>query len=254
MTVALQERTGARELARAGRLAVRLASGLDEVEAAQRLRWEVFSLERGARLGDDRCGLDRDAFDPWCEHLVVEDEASGRIVGTYRVLLPEQAARAGGLYMASEFRIERLRGLRGEIAELGRSCVHRDYRTGGTIMLLWSGLGELLATTGCRYLVGCASVPAADGGDGAAKLWRRLWLEHAAPDAWRVFPRRPLAVAPSGPADEATMPPLLKGYLRAGSLLLGAPHLDPEFVCADFPLMLPLERLGARYSRRFARG
>jgi putative hemolysin len=252
----LEERPPVRELARAGRLSVRLARGPRDVEAAQRLRWQVFSEELGARLPGGRRGLDLDPFDRFCEHLIVEDESSGDVVGTYRVLFPDRAREAGGLYIESEFFTDRLRALKPGLVELGRSCVRRDFRTGAAIMLLWSGLAELMSTSSCRHLIGCASVPLGDEGHLAASLWRRLWADHASSEAMRVFPKRRLPLERLG-LDEGTepvVPPLLKGYLRAGGVLLGDPHVDPEFGCADFPILLELERLSARYSRRFARG
>jgi putative hemolysin len=253
MSAVFEQRSRSRELARGGRLVVRLAAGPDEIEAAQRLRWQVFVEELGARIATPRQGLDADRFDPFCEHLIVEDESTGGIVGTYRVLLPEPARRAGSLYIESEFSIDRLHRMRPQLVELGRSCVRREYRTGGAILLLWTGLGELLADRGHRYLIGCASVPDADGGRFAASLWRRLWADHAAPEPLRVFPKRPLAVDALAHDCELVVPPLLKGYLRAGAMLLGEPHVDREFGCVDVPVLVELERLSSRYSRRFLR-
>ncbi len=251
----LEERPPVRELARAGRLVVRLARDRREIEAAQRLRWQVFSQELGARLASGRRGLDQDLFDRFCEHLIVEDESTGDVVGTYRILFPEPARAAGGLYIESEFFTDRLRPLKPGLVELGRSCVRRDLRTGAVIMLLWSGLAELLSTSSCRHVIGCASVPLTDGGHLAATLWRRVWADHASREAMRVFPKRRLQIERLGleKGAEPVVPPLLKGYLRAGGVLLGDPHVDVEFGCADFPILLELDRLDARYSRRFVR-
>ncbi len=253
MAVVMAERVRGRELARAGRLSVRLAATPDEIEAAQRLRWRVFHEELGARPAGGGERIDRDAFDRFCEHLIVEDAATGGIVGTYRVLFPSSAQRAGCLYIETQFFTDRLRAVRGELVELGRSCVHPDYRTGATILLLWSGLGELLAGSPYRYLIGCASVPGDGGGRHAASLWRRLWAEHAAPEAWRVFPKRRLDVESLDHGCAVVVPPLVKGYLRAGGRLLGEPHVDDAFGCVDFPMLLSLGDLDGRYSRRFVR-
>ena len=253
MAVVIGGRSRVRELARAGRLVVRLATGHDDVEAAQRLRWQVFAEECGAVLGVDRPGLDRDPFDGFCEHLIVEDQSISEVVGTYRVLFPDRAKLAGGLYIETEFFAERLAPVRDSLVELGRSCVHRDYRTGGTIMLLWAGLGELLAGGAGRYLIGCASVSGAEDGRYAASLWQRVWSDHAAPEAFRVRPRSPLRAPPLAGGCEVVVPPLLKGYLRAGAMLLGEPHVDSRFGCVDIPVMLPLDRMQSRYARRFVR-
>jgi len=250
MAVVFEERLRPQVLARAGRLVARVATRPDEIEAAQRLRWRVFSEEFGARPGAAADGLDRDLFDRFCRHLIVEDESIGEVVGTYRVMMPDAAARAGGLYTEGEFFTDRLRPIRAELVELGRSCVHPDYRTGATIMLLWSGLGELLAGQPAFYLIGCASVPLHDGGGYAASLWRQLWARHAAPEHLRVFPKRRLAVEDLAHDCEVVVPPLIKGYLRAGGMLIGEPFEDVEFGCVDLPMLLTPERMSARYARR----
>ena len=239
-----------RVLASAGNLSVSLAETAREIEQALRLRHRVFAGELGARI-DSADGLDRDIFDPYCRHLVVRDTATDRVVGTYRVLMPEQARLLGCLYSDGEFWLTRLNPLRDSIVELGRSCVDPDYRSGAAIMLLWSGLGALLSGTGHRHLIGCVSVSLADGGALAAGLYRRLSREHLADDEFRVWPRERLATGSFETAPEPAVPALMKGYLRAGAKLLGEPHVDPEFGCADFPMMLELDALGARHRRRF---
>jgi len=251
MAAVLEAPIRSAELARAGRLVARIATRPEEIEAAQRLRWRVFTDEFGARMAGATPGVDRDLFDRFCRHLIVEDSASGEVVGTYRVLLPEQARAAGGLYTESEFFTDRLRPIRHELVELGRSCVHPDYRTGATIMLLWAGLGEMLSGLPYRYLIGCASVPTADGGRYAASLWHTLWPDHAAPEELRVFPKRRLPLEALAHGCDVVVPPLIKGYLRAGGRLIGEPHHDVEFGCADLPMLLALDRIEARYSRRF---
>ncbi|HQN12836.1 MAG TPA: GNAT family N-acyltransferase [Quisquiliibacterium sp.] len=237
-------------LASAGSLEVRLAERPDEIEQAMRLRYRVFRDEFGAHLpaGD---GLDRDLFDRHCHHLIVRDRQRDAVVGTYRVLLPERARRIGRLYTEDEFWLTRLNPIRDELVELGRSCVHPDYRTGGVILLLWSGLGAFLSQHAGGHVIGCVSVPMHDGGAFAARLYRRLAREHLADETLRVWPRDRLPIE-DFPADEpVVLPPLMKGYLRCGARLLGEPHRDDAFGCADFPMMLSLERLDARYQRRF---
>lgn len=137
------------------------------------------------------------------------------------------------------------------MVELGRSCVHPAYRKGPVIMLLWSGLGTLLAGSAHRYLIGCVSVPVIDGGHYAASLYRRLADQHLADETLRVWPRRRLDLDRLDHHLDVLPPPLVKGYLRAGAKLLGEPHLDTEFGCADFPMMLDLAGLRDRYQRRF---
>lgn len=237
-------------IARAGHLKVSVAQDPIDVERAQRLRHQVFVREWGARP-TSRDALDRDPFDAHCRHLIVADTERDEVVGTYRVLMPEAARSLGCLYTEREFWLTRLAPVRDELVELGRSCVHPDYRTGVAIRLLWSGLSALLACTGHRYLIGCASVPAHDGGVAAANLYQALAATHLADETWRVWPRDRLAVEALADGQPARIPPLMKGYLRAGARLLGEPHRDAEFGCVDFPLLLNLDELNARYRRRF---
>lgn len=237
-------------LARAGSLSVTLARDAAEIEQAQRLRHRIFAGELGGRVAEPG-GLDRDIFDFHCLHLIVRDDDRDEVVGTYRMLMPEQARRLGCLYTEQEFWLTRLDPIRDELVELGRSCVHPAYRGGAAIMLLWSAIGAVLARSGHRFLLGCASVPMHDGGAAAATLYRQLAQAHLAPEPWRVWPRERLPVESFADVPAQT-PPLLKGYLRAGARLLGEPHCDPEFGCADFPLMLSVDDLSGRYRRRFA--
>lgn len=221
-----------------------------EVMEAQRLRYKVFAEEMGARLkGHDE--LDRDGFDVFCDHLVVRDAEIGKVVGTYRILDPYMAAEAGGYYSAGEFDLTRLLHLSPTMAEVGRSCVHRDYRNGATISLLWAGLAKYMQQNGYEYMIGCASISMADGGHLAASLYRKLAEKHMAPVEYRVFPRCTLPIEALQQDMEVTCPPLIKGYLRAGAWICGEPHWDPDFNTADLLIMLPMSRLSARYAGHF---
>src|SRR5262245_6267873 len=118
------------------RLSLHLASSPAEVRAAQRLRYRVFAEEMGARLASRDEQIDRDIFDPYCEHLLVREGDTGEVVGTYRILTSAQAKRIGGFYSEEEFDLTRFGPLRDRLVEVGRSCVHPDYRSGATIALL----------------------------------------------------------------------------------------------------------------------
>ncbi|MFZ5511361.1 MAG: GNAT family N-acetyltransferase [Pseudomonadota bacterium] len=231
-------------------LHVHLAHSESEVLEAQRLRYRVFAEEMGARLATPIPGVDRDIYDPYCEHLIVRDEQSGRIVGTYRILSPEAAGKVGGYYSENEFDLVRLRHLRQRMVEVGRSCIDPDYRTGATIALLWSGLTRYMLERGHRYLIGCASIGMADGGHAAVGIFNRL-EQHLAPLEYRVFPRCPLPLERIAPSANAALPPLIKGYLRAGAYVCGEPAWDPDFNTADLLLLLPMARVDARYARHF---
>ena len=255
-------------LARAGQLEVRVADRPQEVDEALRLRYRVFASELGACLDGDAAGpeglgdvqgMDRDVFDAHCRHLIAVDTGSGRVVGTYRVLLPEQARQLGFLYADREFYLSWLNPIRHDLVEMGRACIEPRYRNGVALMLLWRAMRELVACHGHQYVIGCCSVPLRDGGVMAARLYRQLAASHLAPANQRVWPRSRLPIealagrmAPEGAADEVEVPSLLRGYLRAGARMLGEPHVDAQFGCADFPIMLEVSALAPRLTARFS--
>lgn len=241
-----------------GGLTVCWARHADEVSAAQRLRHLVFAEEMGARLTPPPgtpVGHDVDRFDAYCEHLIVRtpatDGAPADVVGTYRVLTPGGARRAGGWYSDTEFDLAPLQPLRARTLELGRSCIHPAHRQGGVIMALWAALARFMAQCGLDTTLGCASIPMHDGGHSAAAIWRDLAHTHLAPQGQRVLPRLPLPVGALGHGLRAEPPALIKGYLRCGAQVLGAPAWDPDFNTADLPLMMQLANLPARYRRHF---
>lgn len=239
------------------RLHVELATSAEDIDAAQHLRYQVFVDELGARIGNPSAERDRDCFDPWCEHLVVRDEASNAIVGTYRILTAERARRIGSFYSETEFDLTRLKRLRSGICETGRACIHPSYRTGPTIMLLWQGIAALMRERGCHYLIGCASISMADGGADAVQVWRNTTATHLAPIEYRVFPRHPLLVREEAATSATAVPravrtpALLRAYLRIGAWIGGEPAWDPDFNTADLFVFLPLARVEARYARHY---
>ena len=239
----------------AGTISVSWARHQDEVREAQRLRYQVFAGEMGARLGDDLPGHDIDLFDDFCEHLLVRDQTSGEVVGTYRVLTPAQARRVGSFYSDTEFDLTRLRSLRDRMVELGRSCVHPEHRHGGVIMALWGALTGFMVRNELDIMIGCASIPmlheGSVSGDVAASVWRQVRERHLAPIEWQVRPRLPLPVERLDDGLPVEPPALIKGYLRLGAKVLGAPAWDPDFNTADLPMILRVSELPARYRRHF---
>jgi putative hemolysin len=235
------------------------ARHLDEVRAAQRLRYEVFAGEMGARLPRTVPGHDIDLFDDYCEHLLVRDGATRQVIGTYRVLTPTQARRVGCFYSDTEFDLTRLRMLRERMVELGRSCVHPDHRHGGVIMALWGALAEFMVRNDLDTMIGCASIPMqhegphgmVGGGHAAASIWRQVRERHLAPIEHQVRPRLPLPVDQLDDSLPVEPPALIKGYLRLGARVLGAPAWDPDFNAADLPMMMRLADMPARYRRHF---
>ncbi len=243
-------------------LVVQWAETTDDVRAAQRLRYEVFAGEMGARLDTSvnaaYPGHDIDLYDSYCEHLLVRDGFTREVVGTYRVLTPAQARRVGSTYTDGEFDLTRLRALRERMVELGRSCVRRDYRHGGVIMSLGGALFEFMQRNRFDTMIGCASIPMAlhgkAGGDAAASIWRRVGQTHLAPIEYQVFPRRPLPLEVCDATLDVEPPALIKGYLRLGAKVLSPPAWDPVFRSADLPIMARLEDLPLRYRRHFLGG
>lgn len=227
-----------------------LARNPDEVAEAQRLRYKVFAEEMGAELSGTS-GLDIDGFDQFCDHLLVRESGTHQVIGTYRILSPHKADEAGGYYSAGEFDLCRISHLFDRTVELGRACVHQDYRSGGTIAMLWAGLASYMQKYNYEYMIGCASVPMADGGHAAASLYHRLKNEHLAPAEYRVFPHNPLPIDALNKNLQVACPPLIKGYLRLGAQICGEPAWDSYFNTADMLVMLSLSKINPRYAEHF---
>ena len=222
-----------------------------EVKEAQRLRYKVFAEEMGANLPRNADGLDVDEFDAYCDHLLIRDQDSLKVVGTYRVLPPHKALEIGRLYSDSEFDLSRIDHLRPKLVELGRSCVHQDYRSGAVIMALWSGLAQYMQKNGYEIMLGCASIPMADGGHFAASLYNSLDNDQMAPTEFHAFPRLPLPLDKLNGGLEVQAPPLIKGYLKLGAKICSAPAWDPDFNTADLLTMLRLSEINPRYAKHF---
>lgn len=236
---------------KAPRLAVAFARNKEEIREVQRLRHQVFSAEMGARLNSTELSEDKDLFDPYCEHVLVRDHATGAVVGAYRLLNPKMAQRAGAYYAETEFDLTRLSHLNDGMVEVGRACIHPNYRNSATIALLWSGVLQYMQQQGYSYLIGCASISMQDGGHAAASIYRRLSQEHMSPREWRVFPRNRLPLESLNSTLNAAIPPLIKGYMRLGCFICGEPTWDPYFNTADLFLLLPLSIMDKRYARHF---
>ncbi|MFI7593642.1 GNAT family N-acetyltransferase [Micromonospora sp. NPDC049359] len=236
-----------------------IADDPTQVAAAQRLRHEVFATELGATLAPGAAGLDVDPFDAHCDHLIVREDSTGQVVGTYRLLPPGRTDRR---YAESEFDLAALDPLRDDLVETGRSCVHPDHRSGAVINLMWAGLTRYLHLRGSRWLGGCASVPVDDGGRTVAGVWAQAQARHLSPPPLRVRPLRPwfaepaaaLAAPAPDPGARVAVPPLLRGYLRLGAWICGEPSYDPDFGCADFYVLFSLDRMNPRYLRHFLGG
>ena len=231
-------------------LTVAFARSREEVETAQRLRYAVFAEEMGAKLHNHIPGLDHDRLDPYCLHLILRN-AVGEIIGCTRILTAEAAQRAGGFYSQTEFDLTPVLQLPGRFMEIGRTCIHPDYRKGAAISALWSGLAAFIAEQRVDYLIGCASIPLGQDGSEAQALYAELAQRHLVSEMLRVQPHLPLPRRTDVACGRYALPPLLKAYLRLGAHIGGEPCLDPDFNVADVFILLSTWRIERRYARHF---
>jgi len=233
-------------------LQLRLASTAIDLIEVQRLRYQIFTEELNAVFPDTTQGIDSDHFDSWCEHFMVVDQNKDKVVGTYRLLTPENAVLAGGYYSEQEFNLAPLQDIRSQLVEVGRSCIHANYRTGRVIMLLWSGIAAIMRAGRYRYLLGCASVSLRDDGVTAAEVWRQAQQSMKANQHLpQLQPIHRYPVEKLNSTLPARVPPLIKGYLNLGAIICGAPAWDPDFNTADFPVLLDLQHMDERYRKHF---
>lgn len=233
------------------KLDVMVARSRADVEATMRLRYHVFAEELGANIHHGGPGLESDHYDELCDHMLVRERATGRVIACSRILDGERARAAVGFYSASEFEMDAVATLPGRIMELGRTCVHPEHRTGATISTLWSGLARYIVERGYDYLIGCASIPVDDGGAQARAIMNRLRTRYMAPAALTVRPKLSLPSVGTGRQVLPKLPPLLKAYLSLGARVCGEPCWDPDFGVADVFILVDTQRLSARYVRHF---
>ncbi len=254
-------------LGRIGNLETRLAASPGEIAAAQSVRFRVFSKEMGARLPPEciRQGRDMDAFDSFCDHLLVIDrsidgDSEEQIVGTYRLLRQDVARANTGFYSTSEFAISDMLAKHPEkrFMELGRSCVLPDYRNRRTVELLWQGNWAYALEHGIDAMFGCASLPGARPEAHALPL---SFLHHncQATGQWGVTARPELHtnmdMMPREAADMRNamrmLPPLIKGYLRIGAMIGNGAVVDRAFGTTDVMVVLPISQINDRYLNHY---
>ncbi len=241
-----------------GRYTVRTAQDPADLARVLKLRHDVFYEELLHR--STRTGLDWDRYDLKADHLMVEDDSTGRLLGTYRVIT---SVHSRSFYSQSEFKMRPLLALPGVKMELGRACVHPNHRNGATILLLWRGISEYLKASGADWLFGCSSIKAVDA-ERVNLAHRYLHQFHGAGPRMRVVPRRryrypgidqvpgarsltDIEVAEAG----KLVPSLLHAYLKAGAVVCGEPALDRDFQCVDFLTLLDVSRLDAAVERKY---
>lgn len=262
----LQQETAIQTEPAAGNITLRLAETDRDIKAAQNLRYKVFYEENGALPTEDmkREARDFDAYDEYADHLLVIDESlpeeSNRIVGTYRLIRKDRLNGALPFYTSSEFDIGKLQENGGKLLELGRSCVLPEYRTKAVVQLLWQGIADYLLTHDIDLMFGCASLFGTDPNEIADEL-SYLHHYHLAPD--RLCPKAiaehkvdlPLRDKDSLNAKRvfASLPPLLKGYLRLGGWVGNGAVIDHQFNTIDVCIVLPMSEVSSRYDKHYRR-
>ncbi|MGR3802330.1 GNAT family N-acetyltransferase [Marinibacterium profundimaris] len=237
---------------------VSIAETEAELRAAQALRYDVFvrELGGGGALVDHDAGLERDAFDPFFDHMIVRDDRSGAVVGVYRLLRGDQAEAAGQFYSEDEYDLSRLRASGRRLLELGRSCLHPDYRGGAAMYHLWTGLAAYVETHGIEILFGVASFHGTD----PARLAEPLSLlhhNHLAPPDLRVRALdgqyQDMNLIPKDRLDRkaamVAMPALIKAYLRLGGTVGEGAYVDHAFNTTDVCLVMDTARMNDRQKR-----
>jgi L-ornithine Nalpha-acyltransferase len=255
-------------------LIVRLASGPEDIDAAQHLRFRVFYEELSANPGPEALASRRDAdrFDDLCDHLLVISQneihepdpimlAGGELVGCYRVLRQSVAEAKGGFYTQAEFDLAPLIARKRDLSflELGRSCVLQPYRTKPVVELLWQGIWNYVRAHGLDVMMGCASLEGTDPDAHAVPL-SFMAQNCAAPEEWRVraLPGRYIEMnrLPRQSVNPKTalraLPPLIKGYLRLGCYIGEGAVIDHQFNTIDVLIMLPVSAIQPRYLSHFS--
>jgi putative hemolysin len=231
---------------------VSLATSPDDLLACQRLRYLVFNLELGEGLSSsDRSGLDIDPFDSFCDHLMVHDIESGKLVGTYRMQTGDTAQRNLGYYGNQLFDFSVYDHVRKEMLELGRACVHLDFRNIMVLHALWKGIALYAMRVEARYLLGCSSISSQDENHGVA-MYEALKDRYLVEPALRTVPQPGHTCQSTGHSNESLRPPrLFRAYLEISGRICGPPAIDREFKTIDFLTLFDLKRLPDRVRSRF---
>lgn len=244
---------------------VKFAENQSEIEAAMRLRYNVFMAEQGHLAGQEHSeAIDVDEFDKYCLHLIIVERSSGEVIGTYRIHPGEVAMQGLGFYSAREFKLPGLEKIAAKTIEIGRSCVKTEFRNGAVVALLWAGLVAVHERTQCQYLLGCVSLTTADPVIGQAVSGFLASKGDVFINELEVSPQPDFKLPE---VDEAAVqayltgerkselrqwiPPLLKGYMRAGARFSREPVLDKEFGAIDFLVLFDFDEMEQKYARHF---
>jgi putative hemolysin len=233
-----------------GRYSVEIADNQEEIEKCLRLRYEIFSDEMGAQLKSGESGLDKDQYDPYCIHLMVTDHASDKVIATTRLLTSEAADLAGGFYSETEFNLSNIIRHNYRYMEVGRTCIHADYRVGSALPLLWQGIAYIVMNKDVDYMFGCASIPYYGDAKYISSIMHYIKQHHFSDEGERVKPHIPLK-GEDDVSGDVILPTLLKGYLKQGAQVCGEPYWDAQFGVADVFVLLDCDRIAQRYQKHF---
>ena len=245
-------------------ISVRLAENDQEVEAAQRLRYKIFYEEYNAMASKEMAAQRRDfdEYDEYADHLIVINHSGPKdqIVGTYRLLLRDAASRIGQFYSASEYDMSPLLDSGSSLLELGRSCVLPEYRMRPVLQLLWQGIADYISEHDIELMFGCASLHSTDI-KSISKPLSYLHHYHLAPEKLRPRALKGryinMNIIPQEDIDArrvfSELPPLLKGYLRAGSCVGDGAVIDEQFNTTDVFIVIQTHLIADRYRQHYER-
>jgi putative hemolysin len=239
-------------LATTERFHVSMAQTLEDVMECRRLRYLVFNCGLGEGLESSaNSGLDRDRYDFICDHLMVQDAATGMLAGTYRMQSGYRAKGNLGYYGEEFFDFSPFEEIRGKVLELGRGCVREEYRNTNVLHMLWKGIARYAVSCGARYLIGCSSLSSQNEDEGIA-LYEVLRKKHLVEPALRTKPVEKRRCHSSGALMAPPRPPrLLRAYLDISARICCPPAIDREFKTIDFLTLVDLHILPDRVRTRF---
>ena len=224
-------------------LTVSIATGADEIRETLRLRHQVFVKEMRANFRRSANDIEQDEFDQHCRHILVRDDATGEVVGSTRLLLQDDAGLAGMFFTETEFELEHILKQPGRFMEIGRHCIHADYRSGEVLRLIWAAIYQQMQAHDIDYLMACVSLPMNEDGAYARALVAQLPDLHFTPKHLRAIPRLPLPAGAASITVSLARPASLTTYLRMGALVCGDVCWNPVFDCADVLMLVHRSQL-----------
>lgn len=240
---------------------VKIAQDKKEIRQALMLRYKVFKVEMGGEVKrGGKLKLDLDIYDEFSDHLIVIDKTKDKVVGTYRLLRGSRVDKKIGFYSEKFFDIRNIKRLKNnyEILELGRSCIHKEYRCRPVINLLWNGIAKYIQDYRVRYLFGSVRLLTCEPKE-VSKVFKFLKERFYAGPEFRVYPRPQTKfngldekIKVENPREIFhQLPPLVKGYLRTGVLICGLPAVNPDLDSVVIFILLDTEKIPSVYKKHY---